>query len=56
MFNYFRHNHFRYQLPVVIVVVNNNGIYGGVDEATWNAVQDSENLTEMCVSKNRYIF
>lgn len=40
---------FRYKLPVVIIVVNNNGIYGGVDETTWTAVQDSNNLTEMYV-------
>lgn len=40
---------FRYKLPIVIIVVNNNGIYGGVDESTWNAVQDSENLPEMYV-------
>lgn len=29
--------------------MNNNGIYGGVDESTWAMVQDSDNLTEMYV-------
>ncbi|XP_060840857.1 2-hydroxyacyl-CoA lyase 1 [Rhopalosiphum padi] len=46
----------RYKLPIVIIVVNNNGIYGGVDESTWSLVQDSENLTEVippnCLSVN----
>lgn len=41
---------FRYKLPIVIIIVNNNGIYGGVDESTWTAVQqDSEDLTKMYV-------
>lgn len=40
---------FRYKLPIVIVVINNNGIYGGVDESTWAAVSDFENLPEMYV-------
>ncbi|XP_022170101.1 2-hydroxyacyl-CoA lyase 1 [Myzus persicae] len=46
----------RYKLPIVIIVVNNNGIYGGVDESTWSLVQDSDNLTEVippnCLSVN----
>jgi len=45
MINFF----FRYKLPIVIVVVNNNGIYSGVDEATWTEIQDCDNLPEMYV-------
>lgn len=26
----------RYQLPIVFVVANNNGIYNGLDQASWN--------------------
>ncbi|XP_043922774.1 2-hydroxyacyl-CoA lyase 1 [Protopterus annectens] len=26
----------RYNLPIIIIVVNNNGIYSGLDEDTWN--------------------
>ncbi|NP_001086822.1 2-hydroxyacyl-CoA lyase 1 L homeolog [Xenopus laevis] len=26
----------RYNLPIIIIVVNNNGIYNGFDEGTWN--------------------
>ncbi|VVC26155.1 Thiamine pyrophosphate enzyme, N-terminal TPP-binding domain,Thiamine pyrophosphate enzyme, C-terminal [Cinara cedri] len=46
----------RYKLPIVIIVINNNGIYGGVDESTWTAVQNYDNLTEVippnCLSVN----
>jgi len=30
---------FRYKLPVVIVIINNNGIYSGVDSDTWSELQ-----------------
>ncbi|KAG8442951.1 hypothetical protein GDO86_011679 [Hymenochirus boettgeri] len=26
----------RYKLPIILIVVNNNGIYSGLDENTWN--------------------
>ncbi|XP_050443134.1 2-hydroxyacyl-CoA lyase 1 [Adelges cooleyi] len=46
----------RYKLPIVIVVVNNNGIYGGVDEELWTAIQDSDSLSNTtppnCLSVN----
>uniref|UniRef100_A0A669BBY3 2-hydroxyacyl-CoA lyase 1 n=1 Tax=Oreochromis niloticus TaxID=8128 RepID=A0A669BBY3_ORENI len=29
----------RYSLPVVVIVVNNNGIYSGVDSETWKAMK-----------------
>ncbi|RZF39810.1 hypothetical protein LSTR_LSTR000458 [Laodelphax striatellus] len=35
---------FRYKLPVIILIVNNNGIYSGVDSETWNSIANSENL------------
>jgi len=25
----------RYQLPIIFIVMNNNGIYSGVDKETW---------------------
>ncbi|KAM5156774.1 2-hydroxyacyl-CoA lyase 1 [Mantella aurantiaca] len=28
----------RHNLPIIIIVVNNNGIYNGLDEGTWNAM------------------
>jgi len=27
---------FRYNLPVILVIINNNGIYGGLDQDDWN--------------------
>ncbi|CAL8291081.1 unnamed protein product [Merluccius merluccius] len=35
----------RYKLPVVIIVVNNNGIYSGVDPETWNEMAKMGDLT-----------
>ncbi|CAB1333845.1 unnamed protein product, partial [Coregonus sp. 'balchen'] len=35
----------RYKLPVVIIVVNNNGIYSGVDAATWEMMGKMGDLT-----------
>lgn len=29
----------RYQLPILIVIINNSGIYGGVDEETFKDLQ-----------------
>ncbi|XP_065202041.1 2-hydroxyacyl-CoA lyase 1 [Planococcus citri] len=37
---------FRYKLPIIIIIVNNNGIYGGLDPDTWEAVNNTpENTT-----------
>lgn len=37
-------------------MVNNNGIYSGVDESTWTGIQDCNNLSEVipanCLSVN----
>ncbi|KAM4600310.1 2-hydroxyacyl-CoA lyase 1 [Polymixia lowei] len=35
----------RYNLPVVIIVVNNNGIYSGVDPETWREMEKMGDLT-----------
>lgn len=37
----------RYNLPVVIIVVNNNGIYSGVDSDTWKEMSKMGDLTSM---------
>ncbi|XP_026285433.1 2-hydroxyacyl-CoA lyase 1 [Frankliniella occidentalis] len=38
---------FRYKLPVVIIVINNNGIYGGFDQDTYNAIRDGADPTQV---------
>uniref|UniRef100_A0A1B6DJS5 2-hydroxyacyl-CoA lyase n=1 Tax=Clastoptera arizonana TaxID=38151 RepID=A0A1B6DJS5_9HEMI len=38
---------FRYKLPIVIIIVNNNGIYGGLDAEMWEELQSSGDLTQM---------
>lgn len=38
----------RYKLPIVFIIINNNGIYGGLDKDSWAGVTDgvaSANLT-----------
>uniref|UniRef100_A0A3B3S636 2-hydroxyacyl-CoA lyase n=1 Tax=Paramormyrops kingsleyae TaxID=1676925 RepID=A0A3B3S636_9TELE len=37
----------RYKLPVIIIVVNNNGIYSGVDVETWKEMAKMGDLTTM---------
>ncbi|XP_008321592.1 2-hydroxyacyl-CoA lyase 1 [Cynoglossus semilaevis] len=37
----------RYMLPVVIIVVNNNGIYSGLDAGTWKEMAKMGNLTSI---------
>lgn len=37
----------RYKLPVTIVIVNNNGIYGGFDKDTFEAIRSEGDLTQM---------
>lgn len=37
----------RYKLPVVIIVVNNNGIYSGVDPETWKEMAKMGDLASM---------
>ena len=35
----------RYNLPIIIIVVNNNGIYNGLDPETWTIVRDGQDPT-----------
>ncbi|TNN78407.1 2-hydroxyacyl-CoA lyase 1 [Liparis tanakae] len=37
----------RYNLPVIIIVVNNNGIYNGVDAETWKEMAKMGDLTSI---------
>ncbi|XP_069051158.1 2-hydroxyacyl-CoA lyase 1 isoform X2 [Lepisosteus oculatus] len=37
----------RYNLPIIIIVVNNNGIYSGVDKDTWNTMKTMGDLTKI---------
>lgn len=34
----------RYQLPIVFIIMNNNGIYRGLDSETWKAVTENADL------------
>lgn len=38
---------FRYKLPVIIIIVNNNGIYGGFDNETFRQIQSSGDPTQV---------
>ena len=35
----------RYQLPIIIVIVNNGGIYGGFDEETYKSIRSEGDVT-----------
>lgn len=37
----------RYKLPIVIVIVNNGGIYGGFDQATYDSIRSEGDVTQM---------
>ncbi|XP_026321187.1 2-hydroxyacyl-CoA lyase 1 isoform X2 [Hyposmocoma kahamanoa] len=37
---------FRYKLPVVVVIVNNNGIYGGFDKQTFDDIQSGGDVAQ----------
>ena len=37
---------FRYKLPIIIIIINNNGIYGGFDENVFSSIQNSGDPTE----------
>lgn len=36
----------RYKLPVIIVIVNNNGIYSGFDEQTMKDIQEMGDIAQ----------
>ncbi|KZC06969.1 2-hydroxyacyl-CoA lyase 1, partial [Dufourea novaeangliae] len=38
---------FRYKLPIIIIIVNNNGIYGGLDTETFRQLQSSGEPTQV---------
>lgn len=35
---------YRHKLPIIIVIVNNNGIYGGLDKDTFNELRDGDGV------------
>lgn len=37
---------YRYKLPITIIIVNNNGIYGGFDKDTMNIMQASGEISQ----------
>lgn len=39
----------RYKLPVVIIIVNNNGIYSGFDKRTFTEFQQAQKCDEVYV-------
>lgn len=41
---------FRYKLPIVIVVVNNGGIYGGFNQETYDDIRGDGDLTQTYVT------
>ncbi|XP_015586967.1 2-hydroxyacyl-CoA lyase 1 isoform X2 [Cephus cinctus] len=38
---------FRYKLPIILVIINNNGIYGGLDEETFRQIQATGEATQV---------
>lgn len=38
---------FRYKLPIVIIIVNNGGIYSGLDAETYKDIRSEGDLTQM---------
>lgn len=43
---------FRYKLPVIIVIVNNNGIYSGFDKEVMDDIQADGDVTQRSVCNN----
>ncbi|XP_050469402.1 2-hydroxyacyl-CoA lyase 1 isoform X1 [Bombus huntii] len=38
---------FRYKLPIIVIIINNNGIYGGLDNETFRQIQASGEPTQV---------
>ena len=38
---------FRYKLPIIIIIVNNNGIYGGLDAESMKNIQNSGEIANV---------
>nr|XP_053633949.1 2-hydroxyacyl-CoA lyase 1-like [Cherax quadricarinatus] len=36
---------YRYKLPIIVIIVNNNGIYGGLDEELFDDIRDGMDVT-----------
>lgn len=47
---------FRYKLGIVIVIVNNNGIYGGLDKETYEEVRSEGDIGNVLVEYTSYLF
>lgn len=39
---------FRYKLPITVIVINNGGIYSGLDGETYKDIQNDEDLALKC--------
>lgn len=37
---------YRYKLPIVIIIVNNGGIYSGLDKETYNELRSDGDLSK----------
>lgn len=37
---------YRYKLPIVIIIVNNSGIYSGLDAETYSDIRKDGDLTQ----------
>jgi hypothetical protein len=37
----------RYNLPIIIIIVNNNGIYSGFDEETFQSIREAGEVTKV---------
>lgn len=46
---------YRYKLPIVIIIVNNGGIYGGFDAETYNNIRSDGDLPQMYIIFKFYI-
>lgn len=45
---------YRYKLPIVIIIVNNGGIYGGFDAETYQEIRSNGDLSQMYVRQTYY--
>lgn len=45
----------RYNLPIIIIVVNNGGIYGGFDRETFDSIRSEGDLTKVYEFKEFFL-
>ena len=45
----------RYQLPIIFIVMNNNGIYAGLDDDTFKEISDGGDPMLRFVSSLQYV-